>query len=252
MKKCSVCKVEKSKEEFNKLKLSLDGLNYNCKTCDKQKRLKNEERLKNRSSFLFPDEKLCTKCQTIKSKNCFSHVKSRLDGLSSKCKECSKNYSANRRVKLSSRDLNLVEHPDTKHCPDCKLELNNKEFGRSIHNACGLNTYCKKCNKARYGLRNKLSGRIRIALKRHLIKKSTRTIDLIGCSIDFFEKYLESRFIEGMSFEALNSGKIHIDHIIPCSSFDLSDVAQQYKCFHYTNLQPLWAVDNLIKSNKTV
>lgn len=42
----------------------------------------------------------------------------------------------------------------------------------------------------------------------------------------------------------------HVDHIIPCSSFDLTDIKQQKICFHYTNLQPLWAIDNLKKSNK--
>ena len=48
-----------------------------------------------------------------------------------------------------------------------------------------------------------------------------------------------------MSWDKINL--IHIDHIIPCSSFDLSDPKQQKICFHYTNLQPLWAVDNLKK-----
>jgi hypothetical protein len=47
-----------------------------------------------------------------------------------------------------------------------------------------------------------------------------------------------------------NYGKWHIDHIRPCSSFDLSDPQQQRTCFNYSNLQPLWAKDNLNKSNK--
>lgn len=47
-----------------------------------------------------------------------------------------------------------------------------------------------------------------------------------------------------------NYGEWHIDHIIPCSAFNLEDREQALRCFHYTNLQPLWAQDNLSKSNK--
>ena len=50
-----------------------------------------------------------------------------------------------------------------------------------------------------------------------------------------------------MKWEDVMNGKIHIDHIKPCSSFDLSKPEEQKKCFHFTNLQPLWARDNLVK-----
>ena len=62
--------------------------------------------------------------------------------------------------------------------------------------------------------------------------------------------HLERQFTQGMTKE--NHGKYgwHVDHIKPCSSFDLSDIEQQKLCFHYTNLQPLWAKDNIKKSNK--
>lgn len=73
-------------------------------------------------------------------------------------------------------------------------------------------------------------------------KKSHRTMDLIGCDLDFFRTYIGNRFTKGMTFD--NYGDWHIDHIIPCSSFDLSIISEQRKCFHYTNMQPIW------KSNK--
>jgi len=69
-------------------------------------------------------------------------------------------------------------------------------------------------------------------------------MDLLGCEIQFFKEYLESKFKIGMSWE--NYGKIwHVDHIIPCKKFDLQNPEQQKKCFHYTNLQPLWATTQI-------
>jgi hypothetical protein len=59
--------------------------------------------------------------------------------------------------------------------------------------------------------------------------------------------HLEAQFRDGMSWDNYGRYGWHIDHIIPCSSFDLTDTDQQRKCFHYTNLQPLWAHENLSK-----
>jgi len=81
-------------------------------------------------------------------------------------------------------------------------------------------------------------------------QKSGHTTDLLGCSIEFFKQYLESQFQPGMSWD--NQGKWHIDHIIPCSSFNLLVPDQQRLCFNYHNLQPLWARDNMSKSNKII
>ena len=73
---------------------------------------------------------------------------------------------------------------------------------------------------------------------------------LLGCSIEHARKHLESQFREGMKWD--NHGKYgwHIDHIIPCASFDLTDPEQQKKCFNYKNLQPLWWHENLSKGSK--
>jgi len=78
--------------------------------------------------------------------------------------------------------------------------------------------------------------------------KSLRTIELLGCSLGKLKKYLEKQFKSGMSWS--NYGLWHIDHIKPCASFDLSKVSEQKKCFYYSNLQPLWAKDNLSKKDK--
>ncbi len=54
-----------------------------------------------------------------------------------------------------------------------------------------------------------------------------------------------------MTVAALMDGRIHVDHIRPCASFDLTRASQQRACFHFTNLQPLWAADNRRKGAKT-
>jgi len=79
-------------------------------------------------------------------------------------------------------------------------------------------------------------------------KNANSSFEFVGCSIDELKKHLSSQFTEGMSWK--NYGEWHIDHIKPCSSFDLSIEEQQHKCFHYSNLQPLWAKDNLKKGAK--
>jgi hypothetical protein len=73
--------------------------------------------------------------------------------------------------------------------------------------------------------------------------------DYMGCSISYYKDYLESKFQEGMTWKNYGVNGWHIDHIIPCSAFDLTDPEEVKKCFHYTNTQPLWAKDNRKKSN---
>ena len=96
--------------------------------------------------------------------------------------------------------------------------------------------------KLRYNLR------VRLYKALHRNQKSSTTIDLLGCDIKFFKNYLESKFIQSMSWS--NYGLWEIDHIKPCASFDLSKPEEQKKCFHYTNLQPLWEIDNIRKGKK--
>lgn len=103
----------------------------------------------------------------------------------------------------------------------------------------------RKQTDVSYKLRINLRARIREAVKNNGTKKSYSTIILIGCEIDFLKQHLESRFKNGMSWN--NYGEWEIDHIKPCSSFDLTDEEQQKICFHFSNLQPLWKTENRMK-----
>lgn len=80
--------------------------------------------------------------------------------------------------------------------------------------------------------------------------KSLHTEELIGCSMEYLRQHLEGQFTEGMAWDNYGKSGWHVDHIIPLSYFDLMDPEQQKRAWHYTNLQPLWAVDNLKKNNK--
>ncbi len=173
-----------------------------------------------------------------------------------------------------------------KMCLKCKTLRNLSEFGIDRQAASGLRPYCKTCeqihwhntkemkNKQRrcrylkdksiicaknyaykkrrirediqFRLRCNLSRRINNALHGNI--KSDRTKKLLGCSIDELKLYIQNKFTYGMTWN--NYGAWHIDHIRPCISFDLSIPEQQRKCFNYSNLQPLWAIDNIIKRNK--
>jgi hypothetical protein len=82
------------------------------------------------------------------------------------------------------------------------------------------------------------------------VKKYYKFEELCGCTEEFLREYLASLWEEGMSWDNYSQYGWHVDHIKPMSSFDLTDPAQQKQCCHYTNLQPLWWKDNLIKGNK--
>ena len=97
-------------------------------------------------------------------------------------------------------------------------------------------------------LRSRLVG----ALKTQGAHKTAKSIELLGCTIQECRQYLESLWVEGMSWEnhGMGNDKWQIDHIKPCDAFDLTDPEQQRQCFNYQNLQPLWQRDNLSKSSK--
>jgi len=128
-------------------------------------------------------------------------------------------------------------------------EINKKYY---LNNIEKLNKKINKYQRERrkydfnYKMKSCLRTRIWIALKGKV--KSKKTINLLQCTVEELWLHLEKQFKPGMTRE--NHGLWHIDHIIPCSSFDLTKPEEQAQCFHYTNLQPLWASENLAKGSK--
>lgn len=121
----------------------------------------------------------------------------------------------------------------------------NSEQRRSYHRGY----MASRREKVQVHLKDLLSGRLAKAIKHQYGEKAFSTTDLLGCSIEDVRDHLESQFSEGMTWENMGRNGWHIDHIRPCDSFDLTDPEEQQKCFHYTNLQPLWQADNIRKSN---
>ena len=96
----------------------------------------------------------------------------------------------------------------------------------------------------------KLRNRLRMALKSQKVDKSERTMDLVGCCLESLKTHMSKQFRTGMTWENNTLKGWHIDHIVPCASFNLTNIEEQKKCFHYTNLQPLWWLDNIQKGKK--
>lgn len=160
--------------------------------------------------------KKCCTCQEWKPLEKYNKSKSQWDKLRNDCKDCLVKYRKKNRRKIQD-NMNKYEKKRKKEDPEFKL----------------IKT-----------LRSRLGN----AMKRKNTEKSKSTLELTGCNLSFLKGYLESKFEEGMTWE--NHGKWHVDHIKPCCSFDFSKEEEQKKCFHYTNLQPLWAEENLVKSGK--
>tara|TARA_Y100000389_G_scaffold99609_1_gene96343 strand:+ start:6647 stop:7168 length:522 start_codon:yes stop_codon:yes gene_type:complete len=139
-----------------------------------------------------------------------------------------------------------------------KYRENNPEKARAIDRKRHQRPENKKRKNARHRERIKTDPQYRLACNlrrrlRHALKgknKSARTMKLVGCSISHLMDHMEKQFQPGMTWE--NQGTWHVDHMMPCASFNLIDPEQQRQCFHYTNLQPLWGLENISKGDTII
>lgn len=239
MKKCTKCEILKDLNCFHKAKINKDGYKNCCKLCQKHY---SKEYYKNNTSKLIQ----YTKKWKENNKDKISKTgKEWREKNKEKIKKYEKEYSLINKEKKSLYYLKNKEKYQK-----CRKEyyLNNKEKIKEKNKEWLINNKEKRKEYIRNYIPTdnaKLAKAIRKGImqtiKRYDTKKSDSTMKLVGCSMKFFREYIESKFTKGMTWENRGNNGWHFDHIRPCSSFDLSDPEQQKICFHYTNLQPLWA-----------
>jgi len=101
-----------------------------------------------------------------------------------------------------------------------------------------------------FRLRSLVSGAVHEGLKKSSARKDNSTWKALPYTPQQLREHIENQFEEWMSWD--NYGVWHIDHIIPCANFNLSDPEQQKICFHYTNLQPMWGEKNIQKGSRLI
>jgi hypothetical protein len=189
--------------------------------------------------------KQCNECTIFKNINEFHKDKSKTDGLDYYCKSCRKErkhqyYLLNKeKVKKRTRKWQ-IENPE-------KRAQNRREYQNRPENRLKVYEYRRKRweNDTLY----QLAGCVRTRINKFLRGvKSKRTEEILGCTIEELKPYLESKFLPNMSWDNYGFYGWHIDHIIPLAS--AKTIEEIKKLCYYTNLQPLWRMDNIKKSDK--
>jgi len=222
-KECSSCKLWKKVEFFCKSSQNWDGLRHDCNDCLAETRKKNKDKISeyNKKYWLETQEQQKEKNKIWRENN-QEHIKEKL-----------KEYRA-----IHGKEIDKKQWENRKNDEDYKQKQTIRR--REYENNKLKTDICFK-------LKKNMRKRIREMLMDFSLVKSERTVYYVGCNLEKLRNHLESTFQEGMSWE--NYGEWHIDHIIPCSSWNLADEKERRMCFHFSNLQALWATENISKKN---
>lgn len=190
-------------------------------------------------------KKKCTQCHKDKDIQLFNKAKRGRYGVRGKCKACEQIYF-HKYEKFQRKPIK----------ESTKLKMRNSKKLYRKNNKEKMRKYRREYYRNNINYRISQAFRVRISNVMSKNQKCKSSLALLGCSWEDLRKYLESKFQKGMTWDNYGNPNgdhtncWHIDHIIPCASFDLSKPEDQIKCFHYTNLQPLWGKDNLCKNTK--
>ena len=215
MKKCTTCNLKKELNEFHKKRDTKDGFNQSCKFCrkkhGKEYRKNNKDKIKQYRKKYYQINK--------------DHYKEYYNLNEDKIKEYFKKYYQ-------------INKDHYKESQKEYVQINKDRRNKYLREKRKVDPlYKMKCN---------LRSRTKIIFKSNGYTKDTKTQEMLGVDWEVCKANIERQFTKGMSWE--NQGDWHIDHIIPLASANTEQELK--KLCHYSNLQPLWAVDNIIKSAK--
>lgn len=186
--------------------------------------------------------KTCIKCNVKKELTEFHKNPIYKDGLIKTCKTCKKLYHLNNKEKFIQKSKLWVENNKDKRINWLKENKNKIAITASKYNKE------RKKNDYLFKLTCNTRSLISKSFSQNGYSKNSKTYEILGCIFEEFKMHLEKQFTKGMNWE--NQGEWHLDHIYPVSL--AKDEEELIKLNHYTNFQPLWAIDNMIKGNKII
>lgn len=182
----------------------------------------------------FGEAKTCSKCFITQNIKFFRYKNKRLNKLESRCSGCINQYR--REWSQKNREKALSYNRAYRQKPEAKKLRNayNRKWRSS-----------EKGTRPEVKLKSAIMSRFRECVKNGW---NSSKLKYLGCTIEEYKSYIETKFKNGMTWDNWSLHGWHIDHIMPLCNFDLTKEEELYKAFHYTNTQPLWALDNLKKS----
>lgn len=195
------------------------------------------------------NHKFCSNCKMEKPFESFSKNKKRRFGLHHDCKDC---HKIKMRIYESSKEVRTRKKIRNRKNYFANIER-KKKYGKlwRIKNRekIRLRNEQRRKNDVNLRIKQSLSARLRSALKEAGVKKSNKTLDFVGCSIEFFRNHIESQFEPEMNWD--NYGELGwvLDHVVACEWFNLVNPEEQKLCFNFKNIMPRWATTDIAKAH---
>ena len=204
---CKQCQKLKDRSDFNKYKASIDGCQTKCRACEKEYGKMNREHISKRSKVYYQNH-----LETTRERHRDWHRENR-----EKSRDYSKEYY------WEHRESRLIKTKEWRNQNRDKYRKYQREYVK-----------WKRKYDVQYTLAHRLRNSMRRVLRLKEFKRNLHLEDILGCSLSFLKKYMESKFSQGMNWK--NVHKWELDHIMPLKAFDLTNEKEVKKALHYSNL----------------